>query len=44
MPDLFVLFLAASATAFATGVGAIPVWLLGTRTAAMMVLDLALGV
>jgi zinc transporter ZupT len=31
MPDLLVLFLAASATALATGIGTIPVWLLGTR-------------
>jgi ZIP family zinc transporter len=32
MPDVVVLFLAASATAIATGVGAIPVFLFGSRT------------
>jgi ZIP family zinc transporter len=31
MPDLVVLFFAASATALATGLGAIPVWFLGRR-------------
>jgi ZIP family zinc transporter len=31
MPDLLVLFLAACATALATGLGAIPVWFLGRR-------------
>jgi ZIP family zinc transporter len=32
MPDVLVLLLAASATALATGIGAIPVFLFGTRT------------
>jgi ZIP family zinc transporter len=32
MPDVVVLFLAASATAIATGIGAIPVFLFGSRT------------
>lgn len=46
MPDLFVLFLAASATALATGLGAIPVWLLGTRAVALtpFLLGIAAGV
>ena len=46
MPDLLVLFLAASATALATGFGAIPVWLLGTRAAALtpFLLGIAAGV
>jgi ZIP family zinc transporter len=46
MPDLLVLFLAASATALATGIGAIPVWLLGTRAAALtpFLLGIAAGV
>jgi ZIP family zinc transporter len=46
MPDLFVLFLAASATALATGLGAIPVWLLGVRAAALtpFLLGVAAGV
>jgi ZIP family zinc transporter len=35
MSDLLVLFLAACGTALATGLGAIPVWLLGTRAAAL---------
>jgi len=44
--DLLVLFLAASATALATGVGAIPVWLLGQRAAALtpFLLGIAAGV
>src|SRR5215218_10162259 len=42
MPDLLVLFLAACGTALATGLGAIPVWLLGTRAAALT--PLLLGV
>ncbi len=33
MPDLLVLFLAACGTALATGLGAIPVWFLGSRAA-----------
>jgi zinc transporter, ZIP family len=46
MPDLIVLFLAACATALATGLGAIPVWLLGDRAAALtpFLLGLAAGV
>ena len=46
MPDLLVLFLAASATMLATGLGAVPVWLLGTRAAALtpFLLGLAAGV
>ena len=46
MADLLVLFLAASATALATGVGAIPVWLLGQRAAALtpFLLGIAAGV
>jgi ZIP family zinc transporter len=46
MPDLLVLFLAACATALATGLGAIPVWFLGTRAAALtpFLLGLAAGV
>jgi ZIP family zinc transporter len=32
MPDVVVLFLAASATAIATGIGAVPVFLFGSRT------------
>src|SRR6478735_6083436 len=35
MPDLAVLFLAVCGTALATGLGAIPVWLLGARAAAL---------
>src|SRR6476469_5235005 len=35
MPDLLVLFLAACGTALATGLGAIPVWFLGSRAAAL---------
>lgn len=46
MPDLLVLFLAASATALATGIGAIPVWLLGTRARELtpFLLGIAAGV
>ena len=46
MPDLLVLFLAACATMLATGLGAIPVWLLGTRAAALtpFLLGVAAGV
>jgi zinc transporter, ZIP family len=46
MPDLLVLFLAACGTALATGLGAIPVWFLGTRAAALtpFLLGLAAGV
>jgi ZIP family zinc transporter len=46
MPDLLVLFLAACATALATGLGAIPVWFLGARAAALTpaLLGLAAGV
>lgn len=46
MPDLLVLFLAASATAVATGFGAIPVWFLGQRAAALtpFLLGVAAGV
>ncbi|HVD40580.1 MAG TPA: ZIP family metal transporter [Solirubrobacterales bacterium] len=46
MPDLLVLFLAACGTALATGLGAVPVWFLGTRAAALtpFLLGLAAGV
>src|SRR6478672_5106500 len=46
MPDLVVLFLAACATALATGIGAVPVWLLGARAAALtpFLLGIAAGV
>ena len=46
MPDLAVLFLAACGTALATGLGAIPVWLLGARAAALtpFLLGIAAGV
>ena len=46
MPDLIVLLLAATATALATGLGAIPVFLLGRRAAALtpFLLGLAAGV
>jgi zinc transporter, ZIP family len=46
MADLLALFLAACATALATGVGAVPVWFLGERAAALtpMLLGLAAGV
>jgi ZIP family zinc transporter len=46
VPDLLVLFLAASATMLATGLGAIPVWLLGTRAEALtpFLLGVAAGV
>jgi zinc transporter, ZIP family len=46
MPDLLVLFLAACATALATGLGAVPVWLLGDRAVALtpFLLGLAAGV
>ncbi|HSS42614.1 MAG TPA: ZIP family metal transporter [Solirubrobacterales bacterium] len=46
MPELLVLFLAACGTALATGLGAIPVWFLGTRAAALtpFLLGLAAGV
>jgi ZIP family zinc transporter len=46
MPDLLVLFLAACATALATGLGAIPVWFLGARAAALtpFLLGIAAGV
>jgi len=46
VPDLLVLFLAACATMLATGLGAIPVWLLGTRAAALtpFLLGVAAGV
>lgn len=46
MPDLLVLFLAACATALATGLGAIPVWFLGQRAAALtpFLIGLAIGV
>lgn len=46
MPDLLVLFLAASATMLATGLGAIPVWFLGTRAAELtpFLLGVAAGV
>jgi ZIP family zinc transporter len=46
MPDLLVLFLAACGTALATGLGAIPVWFLGDRAAALtpFLLGVAAGV
>jgi zinc transporter, ZIP family len=46
MADLLVLFLAACATALATGLGAIPVWLLGARAATLtpFLLGIAAGV
>jgi ZIP family zinc transporter len=46
MPDLLVLFLAACGTALATGLGAIPVFLLGERAATLtpLLLGLAAGV
>jgi len=46
MPDLLVLFLAACATALATGLGAIPVWFLGRRAEALtpILLGIAAGV
>ncbi|HET9593866.1 MAG TPA: ZIP family metal transporter [Solirubrobacterales bacterium] len=46
MPDLLVLFLAACGTALATGLGAIPVWFLGDRAAALtpFLLGIAAGV
>jgi zinc transporter, ZIP family len=46
MPDLVVLALAASATALATGVGAVPVFFLGERAAALtpLLLGFAAGV
>src|SRR5690349_2412380 len=46
MPDLLVLFLAACGTALATGLGAIPVWFLGQRAAALtpFLLGIAAGV
>ncbi|HET8814536.1 MAG TPA: ZIP family metal transporter [Solirubrobacterales bacterium] len=46
MPDLLILFLAACATALATGLGAIPVWFLGQRAAALtpFLLGVAAGV
>jgi zinc transporter, ZIP family len=46
MPDLLVLFLAACGTALATGLGAIPVWFLGARAAALtpFLLGIAAGV
>jgi zinc transporter, ZIP family len=46
MPDVVVLLLAASATALATGIGAIPVFLFGSRTerATPFLLGLAAGV
>jgi len=46
MPELLVLFLAACGTALATGLGAIPVWFLGTRAAALtpFLLGVAAGV
>lgn len=46
MPDLLVLFLAACGTALATGLGAIPVWLLGARAAELtpFLLGIAAGV
>jgi ZIP family zinc transporter len=46
VPDLLVLFLAACATMLATGLGAVPVWLLGTRAAALtpFLLGVAAGV
>jgi ZIP family zinc transporter len=46
VPDLLILFLAASGTALATGLGAIPVWFLGDRAAALtpFLLGIAAGV
>ena len=46
MPDIIVLLLAASATALATGIGAIPVFLLGSRAKALtpFLLGFAAGV
>lgn len=46
MPDVVVLFLAACATALATGLGAIPVWFLGRRAEALTppLLGVAAGV
>ncbi|HEX5592170.1 MAG TPA: ZIP family metal transporter [Solirubrobacterales bacterium] len=46
MPDLLILFLAACGTALATGLGAIPVWLLGERAVALtpFLLGVAAGV
>lgn len=46
MPDVVVLLLAASATALATGLGAIPVFLFGSRTASLapVLLGFAAGV
>jgi ZIP family zinc transporter len=46
MPDLAILFLAACGTALATGLGAVPVWLLGGRAAelAPTLLGFAAGV
>lgn len=46
MPDLLILFLAACGTALATGLGAVPVWFLGDRAAALtpFLLGLAAGV
>jgi len=46
MADLLVLFLAACGTMLATGLGAIPVWFLGTRAAALtpFLLGIAAGV
>lgn len=46
MPDLLILLLAACGTALATGLGAVPVWFLGDRAAALtpFLLGLAAGV
>jgi ZIP family zinc transporter len=46
VPDLLILFLAACGTALATGLGAVPVWFLGDRAAALtpFLLGLAAGV
>jgi len=46
VPDLLILFLAACGTALATGLGAIPVWFLGDRAAALtpFLLGIAAGV
>lgn len=46
MPDLLILFFAACGTALATGLGAIPVWFLGRRAAALtpFLLGIAAGV
>ena len=46
MPEVLVLFLAASGTALATGLGAIPVFLLGSRAAALtpLLIGFAAGV